>query len=161
MLSGIGPAAHLRDLKIPVIQDLSVGQNLQDHVGLGGLTFLVNKEVSMVENRLHTMSVVLQYAVLGTGPLTILGGVEGLGFVNTKYANVSDDFPDIELHFISGSTNSDGGNQLRKAHGLRKSFYDRVFGPINNKDAWSVLPMLLRPKSKGLCSHLRSIMIIC
>lgn len=92
----------------------------------------------------------MQYAVLGDGPLTILGGVEGVAFVNTKYTNASLDFPDIELHFVSGSTNSDSGAQIRKIHGLTKRFYDAVFGPINNKDAWSVIPMLLRPKSRGM-----------
>lgn len=92
----------------------------------------------------------MQYAVLGNGPLTILGGVEGVAFVNSKYTNASLDFPDIELHFISGATNSDGGIQIRKVHGLTKKFYDAVFGPINNKDTWSVIPMLLRPKSRGM-----------
>lgn len=150
MLSGIGPKEDLMKLGIPVIQDLRVGHNLQDHVGLGGLAFMVNKEISMVENRLHSAQAIMQYAVLGDGPLTVLGGVEGLAFVNTKYVNASEDFPDIELHFISGSTNSDGGGQIRKAHGLTKKFYDAVFGPISNKDVWSVIPMLLRPKSKGL-----------
>lgn len=149
MLSGIGPQEDLTRLGIPVIQNLRVGHNLQDHVGLGGLTFMVNQEVSMVENRLHNAQSVLQYAIFGTGPLTVLGGVEGLAFVNTKYANATDDFPDIELHFISGSTNSDGGKQIRKVHGLTRKFYDSVFGKLNNKDAWSVIPMLLRPKSKG------------
>ncbi|KAL7289003.1 hypothetical protein TKK_0016960 [Trichogramma kaykai] len=150
MLSGVGPQEHLKQLGIPVIQNLRVGENLQDHVGVGGLTFMVNQEISMVENRLHSVNAVLQYAVFGSGPLTVLGGVEGLGFVNTKYANATEDFPDVELHFISGSTNSDGGRQIRKIHGLTKRFYDIVFGPINNQDVWSVLPMLLRPKSKGV-----------
>ena len=149
MLSGIGPKAELAKHKIPLIKDLQVGENLQDHIGLGGLTFMVNQAVSVVENRLHTMTTVLEYAVLGQGPLTIMGGVEGLAFVNTKYANASDDYPDIEFHFVSGSTNSDGGGQLRKAHGLTESFYDAVFKPINNMDAWSIIPMLLRPKSVG------------
>lgn len=135
--------------EIPVIQNLRVGENLQDHVGVGGLAFMVNQEVSMVETRLHSINAVLQYAIFGTGPLTVLGGVEGLAFVNTKFANATQDFPDIELHFISGSTNSDGGRQIRKIHGLTKRFYDAVFGHINSKDVWSVLPMLLRPKSKG------------
>lgn len=44
--------------------------------------------------------------------------MEGLGFVKTKYANISDDWPDIEFHFISGSPASDGGRQIRKVHGL-------------------------------------------
>ncbi|XP_014203584.1 glucose dehydrogenase [FAD, quinone] [Copidosoma floridanum] len=150
MLSGIGPKEHLTQLGIPVIQELSVGDNLQDHIGVGGLTFLVNQEVSMVESRLYSLNAVMQYAIWGTGPLTVLGGVEGLAFVNTKYANASADFPDIELHFVSGSTNSDGGRQIRKIHGLTGRFYDAVFGRISNRDAWSVLPMLLRPRSKGL-----------
>lgn len=40
MLSGLGPAEHLQNLGIPVINDLQVGENLQDHVGIGGLTFV-------------------------------------------------------------------------------------------------------------------------
>src|SRR5262249_40583318 len=47
MLSGIGPAAHLRALGIAPIADLPVGKNLQDHVAvivffrrLGDSTFL-------------------------------------------------------------------------------------------------------------------------
>lgn len=150
MLSGIGPREHLSKHGIPVVQDLRVGYNMQDHVGLGGLTFLVDKEISMVEKRLHTVQTVMQYAIFGNGPLTVLGGVEGLGFVNTKYVNASDDFPDIELHFVSGSTNSDGGRQIRKIHGLTKKFYDAVYGALNDLDVWSVIPMLLRPKSKGV-----------
>lgn len=91
----------------------------------------------------------MQYAIFGGGPLTIMGGVEGLAFVNTKYANASDDYPDIEFHFVSGSTNSDGGTQIRKAHGLTDEFYDKTFKPYTNRHVWSILPMLLRPRSRG------------
>lgn len=34
MLSGIGPAEHLRKFSIPVVSDLPVGKNLRDRVGL-------------------------------------------------------------------------------------------------------------------------------
>lgn len=41
MRSGIGPAAHLRDLGIGVVADLAgVGQNLQDHPGITTLSYL-------------------------------------------------------------------------------------------------------------------------
>ncbi|XP_075217852.1 glucose dehydrogenase [FAD, quinone] [Lycorma delicatula] len=149
MLSGIGPQEHLKEHKIPLIQNLNVGQNMQDHIGLGGLTFIVNQEVSLVQRKYENVPSVLRYAAFGTGPLTVLGGVEGLAFLNTKYANKSDDFPDIEFHFCSGSTNSDGGSQIRKAHGLTDLFYDTVYKPIDNHDTWSAIPVLLRPRSKG------------
>lgn len=150
MLSGIGPKEHLYEMKIPVIQDLKVGENLQDHIGLGGLTFLINQEVSILQERIQNVQTVLNYAAMGDGPLTVLGGVEGLAFVSTKYVNSSDDYPDIEFHFLSGSTSSDEGDQIRKAHGLREDFYQAVFEPIDQKDVWSTIPVLLRPRSRGV-----------
>ncbi len=43
MLSGVGPADHLKSLGIPVKADLRVGDNLQDHVALGGMVFTIEK----------------------------------------------------------------------------------------------------------------------
>lgn len=40
MLSGIGPLDQMIAHNISQIADLPVGHNLQDHVGLGGLTFV-------------------------------------------------------------------------------------------------------------------------
>lgn len=48
MLSGIGPKDHLTEMGIPVLANLDVGKNLQDHIGLGGLAFLINKEVILI-----------------------------------------------------------------------------------------------------------------
>nr|CAH7761529.1 unnamed protein product [Callosobruchus chinensis] len=149
MLSGIGPKDELAKHGIPPIKDAKVGHNLQDHIAAGGLTFLINKTDSITLDRIYAVGPLLQYALFGGGPLTIMGGVEGYAFVNTKYANASDDFPDIEFHFVSGSTHSDKGQQLKKAHGLTDEFYNKVFGPVHDQDAWSVIPMLLRPQSKG------------
>ena len=43
MLSGIGPADHLKSLGIPVVADLQVGNNLQDHVSMGGMVFTIEQ----------------------------------------------------------------------------------------------------------------------
>lgn len=56
MLSGVGPGEHLQRLGIPVLQNLRVGDNLQDHVGMFGLTFIVDKPVAIIQNRLRVCS---------------------------------------------------------------------------------------------------------
>lgn len=83
MLSGIGPQAELRKHGIPVLMDLQVGENLQDHVGMGGLTFRVDPQVSIVQDRFEAFPMTMRYVLKGEGPMTTLGGVEGLAFVNT------------------------------------------------------------------------------
>lgn len=35
--------------------------------------------------------------------MTSLGGLEGIAFVNTKYANTSIDWPDIQFHLAPAS----------------------------------------------------------
>lgn len=41
------------------------------------------------------------------------------------------------------------GDQVKKAHGLSQTFYDKTFASINNLDVFGVFPMMLRPKSRG------------
>lgn len=146
MLSGIGPAEHLSQLKIPIHSDLKVGHNLQDHIGLGGLTFIIDKPYSFSKQRYQTFSVAMDYIMNEKGPMSYL--VEGLAFVNSKYANKSIDWPDVQFHFSPSSINSDGP-QIKKISGLRDSVYNTVYKPLKNAETWSLLPLLLRPKSSG------------
>ncbi|KOX67656.1 Glucose dehydrogenase [acceptor] [Melipona quadrifasciata] len=148
MLSGIGPGEHLADLGIPILSDLRVGDNLQDHVGLGGLTFVVNEPVSLKKDRFQTFSVMMEYVLNEKGPMTN-PGVEGLAFVNTRYADQSDDYPDMQFHFAPSSINSDGGDQIKKILGLRDRVYNTMYKPLNHAETWSILPLLLRPRSSG------------
>ncbi|XP_022161379.1 glucose dehydrogenase [FAD, quinone] [Myzus persicae] len=150
MLSGVGPEEHLRSINIPVIHHSpGVGENLMDHVAVGGLVFPIDYPVSLVMNRVVNIPAALRYAVLGEGPLTSSIGLETVAFITTKYGNQSDDWPDIEFMLTSTSTNSDGGTAARKAHCLRDDFYNELLGDLNNKDVFGVFPMLLRPKSRG------------
>lgn len=150
MLSGIGPRVHLEQLGIPVIEDSpGVGQNLQDHIAVGGLVFPIDYEISIVMNRMVNINSALRYAITEDGPLTSSIGLEAVGFISTKYANQTDDWPDIEFMLTSSSTNSDGGSHVKNAHGLTDEFYNEVFGKINNHDVFGVFPMILRPKSRG------------
>lgn len=43
LLSGIGPRDHLEEMKIPVVHHApGVGKNLQDHVGMAGISLIID-----------------------------------------------------------------------------------------------------------------------
>lgn len=148
MLSGIGPAEHLRAMGIPVIADLPVGQNLQDHI-YPAVPFTINRKVSLVQRRAITLPNFLLYFTLGRGPLTALGGVEGLGFIKTKFTNLTDDWPDFQIHMLTGSLTSDDGEIFRRVQGVSEELYEQVYKPNLAYDTFSMYPVLLRPKSRG------------
>ena len=69
MLSGVGPAAHLREHDIDVVHDLpGVGENLQDHAG-ANCTVWVNRTTYNVQTGLLNYLIFgLQWLLTGTGP---------------------------------------------------------------------------------------------
>lgn len=71
MLSGVGPREHLEELQIPVIQDLRVGYNLQDHSVVNGLDFVVNQPITMNERSVQRPDYIIDYFFNGRGPFTI------------------------------------------------------------------------------------------
>ncbi|XP_076479815.1 glucose dehydrogenase [FAD, quinone] [Bombus vancouverensis nearcticus] len=206
MLSGIGPKSHLESLGIHVIEDLPVGYNLQDHVSMSALTFLVNESVTIVEPRLASnLANTVDYFVKGTGPLTLPGGAECLAFIDTKQdypknlvkklqintsnfhsktrskryndkrvslppnitsINVNSDYlkdyprptsrenkgtdvPDIELVLGISALTGDISGSYRGLLGLTDEFYKEVFAGYEGFDAFSIVPVLLQPKSRG------------
>ena len=125
-----------------MVQDLPVGHNLQDHVALGGLTFLVNESVGLIESEISNLASGLKWLKEGAGPLTVLGGVEAFGLVSTSLNTNSDfpDWPDVELVFAPGSTNSDEG-LLRRVHDITDEIYDKVFLPVKGVPSFTIFPI--------------------
>ncbi|XP_049274576.1 glucose dehydrogenase [FAD, quinone] isoform X2 [Rhipicephalus sanguineus] len=148
MLSGVGPRLHLESLGIPVISDLPVGENLQDHIGGAGISFMINDSVSVVRKRFNPKTA-LDYFIKGQGPLTVPGGVEGISFIRTKYNAQNADWPDVEVHFVSSTPAADGGRTIRRVMGMTNELFDRVYRPYLNMDGFTMYPVLLRPKSRG------------
>jgi choline dehydrogenase-like flavoprotein len=81
LLSGIGPAAQLQDLGIPVVRDRpGVGENLQDHLQLR-LIYKISglKTLNETYRRLHSrIGMGLDYALRRRGPLTMAPSQLGL-----------------------------------------------------------------------------------
>jgi hypothetical protein len=90
----------LNSLGIPVISDLPVGDNLQDHPTTG-VEFYFNSSVSYdIIKALSPLSIAKYYAFKKNQLTSNLA--EGVIFVKTKYENQTDDWPDIEMTMIPG-----------------------------------------------------------
>ncbi|XP_046455625.1 glucose dehydrogenase [FAD, quinone]-like isoform X3 [Daphnia pulex] len=150
MLSGIGPAPHLQEKGIyPIHANLPVGKNLHDHVALGEVIFLIDQPYSLKEERVRNVQTILNYTAWGGTPLSMLGGVEGLAWLKTKYADANDDWPDVQFHFIGSCVTADRGRSVRYSHGVSDSVWEEYYLPIIDRDCWSVMPVTLRPRSRG------------
>ena len=149
MLSGVGPSRHLQQFGIPVLSDLAVGDNLQDHISFGGMVFQIEQPYSLVVDRFFNVPSIYQYFHNGRGPLTSIGAVEAVAFVNTKYADQDGQWPDIQFHFSAGTNPADGGHQMRFNDGVRDDIWQKYYQPLESTDTWNVLPLVLRPRSRG------------
>ncbi|KAG8175258.1 hypothetical protein JTE90_020791 [Oedothorax gibbosus] len=138
MLSGIGPRKHLEDLEIPVVVDLPVGDNAQDHV--------VVPVHFQIEPRRPSASPLSQQSIREyidnrTG---ILGSLTTLiAFINTQKNSVIDD-PVIQLYFSGISSEVVNGS-----YNLKPEVYEKIFRPFENRTMCVCNTQLLQPQSKG------------
>lgn len=93
MLSGIGPKDHLKEMKIPLVHHMpGVGRNLQDHVAIGGVTYIIDPppnleniyEHSPTVSGLVTLENFQKFVQNKTGTfyMTLMG--IGMAFIKTK-----------------------------------------------------------------------------
>ncbi|MBT8065243.1 MAG: choline dehydrogenase [Gammaproteobacteria bacterium] len=112
MLSGVGPADHLRTVGIEVRHDLpGVGRNLQDHLDV---CTLVNCEETITYDQINDVAVGLRYLFGRRGPGSS-NIAEAGGFVVSRHA--TDDRPDIQMHFVPAFLDDHGRNIL-PGHGM-------------------------------------------
>ena len=100
MLSGIGPADHLQSLGIPVVADLPVGDNLQDHPDI-----IINRRVDNTDllglspvGAWKLTRAIAQWRRERRGILTS-NFAEAGAFVRMRPDTVR---PDLQLHFVIG-----------------------------------------------------------
>ena len=130
MLSGVGPAEHLRGHGIGVVADLPVGDNLHDHMFVP-MTYVMKS----ARNRGTTpyfAGGVIKEAVRGD---TWMGRTvfEAVGFVRSPQAG---QIPDIQIHTLPWSypfPNQDAPTRHK----------------VDKRSALTIMPTLIYPKSRG------------
>ncbi|CDO76903.1 GMC oxidoreductase [Trametes cinnabarina] len=144
MLSGIGPAEHLKELGITVVQDVAaVGSNLQDHFGVS-----VGFNISMWDSLLSLEKwpwrffiEFVRYLIWGTG-LLLVPVLQLAIFTHSKLLNerglpiktekvFSEDLPDIEVMPMAyESSDSAIGQYIPRTAG-QFSFLNVLLAPLS------------------------------
>ncbi|CAG4975923.1 unnamed protein product, partial [Parnassius apollo] len=142
MLSGIGPRYHLENLNIPVIADLKVGLNLQDHVTTSALVLQLSNKTSTLVSGEQLLDEVYKYHQqypTKSGPLSATGTLSAIAFIKTEYA--AEDAPDIQYHF-------DALN-VKELYSDPTNYLSANIFPLPFYDGLAARPLLLTPKSRG------------
>lgn len=131
MLSGIGPAAHLREKGIDVHADLPVGQNLHDHLFVP-MTFLMRDAVHKGTPPYFAKGVANEFRKPGTTWMarTVF---EAVGFVRTSYAK---DIPDLQIHSLPWN------------YPVPNQDADKLH-MVDPRPGLTVFPTLIYPQSRG------------
>ena len=140
MLSGIGPADHLRDHGIDVIADRpGVGSNLQDHLEVY-IQMASSKPVTLYKywSLLGKAYVGARWLFTGTGP-GASNQFESAAFVRSA-AGI--DYPDIQFHFLPIAVRYDG-QAAAEGHGFQAHV-----GPMRSKSRGTVRLASTDPDAK-------------
>jgi choline dehydrogenase len=130
MLSGIGPAAHLREHGIEVIADRpGVGANLQDHLEIY-MQFAASQPITLYKywNLWGKAWVGAQWLLAGKGP-GASNQFEACAFIRSK-AGI--EYPDIQYHFLPIAVRYDG-KAVAEGHGFQAHV-----GPMRSKSRGSI-----------------------
>ena len=130
MLSGIGPAEHLREKKIDVRADLAVGKNLHDHLFVP-MTYLAPEAIHR-GTAPHFLRGMITEAVRGD---TWFGRTvfDSMAFVHTRHSSGP---PDLQIHTQPWSYPSPNQDKpVRHA--------------VDRRPALTVMPTLIYPNSRG------------
>lgn len=111
MLSGIGPADHLREVGVPVVLDLpAVGENLQDHLDICTLTACMQP---VTYDKVNVVLAGLQFWLTRQG-IGTSNAAEGGGFLRSRFA--TDARCDVQFHFVPALLDDHGRGRL-SGHG--------------------------------------------
>lgn len=139
-LSGIGPAAELAALGLPVVHDLpGVGENLQDHLEFY-FQVACKEPVTLysVMNPFSKALIGLRWLLRRDG-LGATNHFETCGFIRSR-AGIQ--YPDIEYHFLPMAVSYDGSS-LASEHGFQAHV-----GPMRSKSRGHVRLKSADPREK-------------
>ncbi|XP_055933565.1 glucose dehydrogenase [FAD, quinone]-like [Argiope bruennichi] len=144
MLSGIGPKEHLQNLGIPVVADLPVGENFQDHCGT--ITpYLLDPSIATTTQKVQNPQNIQEYIDNRSGPLAASEFVSIIAFLNSMLVSPNVDYPDHQIYFIEVPKEFP-----EQQVGFKPEVYEAIYGPYENNSMFICLSQHLHPRSRGI-----------
>lgn len=147
MLSGIGPKQHLTQMGIPIVIDLPVGRNLQDHPIWFGMHIAYKNQSVVPPPPTYILDMTYEYLVHHTGELYTVG-IDLLAFLNVS--DPGSKYPDIQIDFGNfPQWNPIKIGSLLKAFDVTDEIFEEIQKEIMQSNLLLPCTVLLQPKSRG------------
>ncbi|XP_013105629.2 glucose dehydrogenase [FAD, quinone] [Stomoxys calcitrans] len=143
MLSGVGPRSALESANIPVLHQLPVGENLQDHVAIP-IFFSIPGPLTQLDT-----ADIFEYLKYQSGPLSSIGTGTLNGFIKTDKKSKGP-YPDIQLQHHTVRRGAPMGMGFLGGFGATEELKIFFQDLINKGDVVMVFVILAQPESKGL-----------
>ncbi|KAK8394064.1 hypothetical protein O3P69_006336 [Scylla paramamosain] len=145
---GLGHPDALRFHHLPVVAKVpGVGQNLQDHMCLYGLTWTLGSHVPNTVSDIFNPKQVSDYVHHRKGAFTSPIGQFGHAWANVLQKG-DPEWPDVQLYMVSSGLAQEG-ILSSVALGIDKHKYLEQYSPLFGRSGMTIMPYLMRPKSLG------------
>ncbi|KAF2881939.1 hypothetical protein ILUMI_24236 [Ignelater luminosus] len=146
-LSGIGPAEMLKELNIPIVANLRVGENMQEHLGVPVFVGLDKNNTEVFDQINELIDAPYLFMMHRRRPLATTNINDVVGFINTR--NEPYEYPNVAIyhyHFFPDDINLKSFlDNIGYEHEIIKSLLKHN----KNQTLVMFLPTLLKPKSRG------------
>lgn len=146
MLSGIGKSEDLKKLQIPVVKDLPVGYNLQDHV-MVKINFQFHAKTAEDHSPRDITDSMFSFLKHRVGKFSGTGYTDLLGFINT--VDKTSIYPDIQYIFIGQPKKMIGFRGLLESFGYNDDFITQYMKSNDEAETIQNGVTVLNPKSRG------------
>ncbi|XP_058809565.1 glucose dehydrogenase [FAD, quinone]-like [Phymastichus coffea] len=135
MLSGIGPADHLREANIDIIQDAPVGRNLHEHTIVLPFTFDLKNESKTMFNLPRIQNDLMYWMSTHEGRLAATGMQTTIAFLQTSFEK-RHGVPDVQIGFAGTLSDNKCASGISS---IATSYFNRV----------GMYVVLVKPTSRG------------
>lgn len=151
LLSGVGPRSQLEAFNIPLVADLPVGENLEDHMMLWAPEFTVREGTGVTLPVVESFVEEFKYKMFGSGVHAAGCAMDGNSFYFVPHQRKDEQYAHLQhlfFPFLIGE-HEHRYNGFQHYLNMRPDIMKAVHGGSEGQEGMIMLISLLHPRSKG------------